>query len=129
MRAIAKGSFEALDSNHHRGSSNNFKGADGFQRTGDRAIGSVMQHQDEGHARAFVTFRLNDRGNTDLCVAEDFSDSGQCAGDIDDIEPYKIARDYLVERYDRAIQFVGNERWNAVFGAELQVERGVGHVA
>src|ERR1035441_1850690 len=62
-------------------------------------------------------------------LAKDGGDLGQRPGLIDDVEPDEIAGDDFIDRRYRALALVRHKRRHAVFGAELQIQRGICQVA
>jgi hypothetical protein len=59
------------------------------------ALGRVVDHQDQGHALAFVSLGLDDGGNADAGAAEDGGDAGEDSRAVDDVEAEVIAADGL----------------------------------
>jgi len=123
------GSLKVFDAEHDRRAFDDGKVGDFFEGIGDCAVGSVVEHQDEGDAFAFVPFGLDDGRDADFCCAENIGDFGERAGDVDDIETNEVTRIDVRDGQDCAVAFVRDERGKAMFGAEFQVECGIGDVA
>ena len=58
---LQAGSLKILDTNHHRPALHDRQAGDFFQGAVDRAVGGVMQHENQRHALAFVAFGLEHR--------------------------------------------------------------------
>src|SRR5215831_2810766 len=76
-----------------------------------------------------MAFGLNHGGNADFRCAEDGGDLSESTGDVDEIQADEITRNDVTNVEHRAIPLMRNKRGNAMFGAELEIERCVGNVA
>src|ERR1041385_4252086 len=83
-RAICSSSFEVLHSNHGWARLYNGQGTNSCQRLGDGGIGGVVNHQDQRHALALVTFGLYHRGDADLRAAQNGGDFGERSRFVND---------------------------------------------
>src|SRR5690242_949237 len=84
IKAMVKLSIKVLHPNHHRRAFDHLQGADSLERPGDRAIGSVMKHENQRNAGAFMAFGLDDRGDADAGIPENLCNPGKRTGNVDD---------------------------------------------
>ena len=93
------------------------------------ALGASWHIKMSGNAFAFVPFRLDDRGNSNLQLCQNGGDFRQRAGFVNHTQTQVIAGNHFVDGQDFAMAVMRHEGRNAVARAVFEIQRRVRNVA